>query len=127
MNSATAQIVGVATVAVPVSDQEAALAFYRDALGLAPVRDVPTPDGGRWLEVAPPGGGTSLALVPGDGGADTGIRLVSPDAPAAHAALAGRGVAVDELLAWPGVPPMFALRDPDGNRLVVLGAAGGLT
>jgi hypothetical protein len=26
-------------------------------------------------------------------------------------------VAVGELLNWPGVPPMFGFRDPDGNGL----------
>jgi lactoylglutathione lyase len=26
---------------------------------------------------------------------------------------------VDELLAWEGVPPMFAFRDPDGNGLEI--------
>jgi hypothetical protein len=31
------------------------------------------------------------------------------------------GIDVDELLDWGGgVPPMFVLRDPDGNRLVIV-------
>jgi len=29
------------------------------------------------------------------------------------------GVDVDELLRWPGVPPMFDFRDPDGNTFYV--------
>jgi catechol 2,3-dioxygenase-like lactoylglutathione lyase family enzyme len=78
--------------------------------------------GGRWLEVAPPGGTTSLALVTDrPAGIDTGIRLTTPDAAAAHAALRAAGVDTDpEVLRYPGVPPMFAVRDPDGNRLVLL-------
>jgi hypothetical protein len=28
---------------------------------------------------------------------------------------------VDELLRWPGVPPMFAFRDQDGNGLEIVG------
>jgi lactoylglutathione lyase len=36
-----------------------------------------------------------------------------------HAQLSGRGVDVDELLHWEGVPPMFDFRDPDGNVLYV--------
>jgi catechol 2,3-dioxygenase-like lactoylglutathione lyase family enzyme len=116
-----AQVTGVRTVADPVSDQERALAFYTGALGLEKRLDAPF-GGGRWLEVGPPGGTTSLALVTDRAaGVDTGIRLTTPDAAAAHAALRAAGVDTDpELLRYPGVPPMFALRDPDGNRLVLL-------
>ena len=38
---------------------------------------------------------------------------------AEHTAMAAAGVAVDELLRWPGVPPMFDFRDPDGNTYYV--------
>jgi catechol 2,3-dioxygenase-like lactoylglutathione lyase family enzyme len=116
-----AQVTGVRTVAVPVTDQERALGFYTGTLGLEKRLDAPF-GGGRWLEVAPPGGTTSLALVTDRAaGIDTGIRLTTPDAAAAHAALRAAGVDTDpELLRYPGVPPMFALRDPDGNRLVLL-------
>jgi hypothetical protein len=31
-----------------------------------------------------------------------------------------RGVDVDELLRWDGVPPMFAVHDPDGNGLEIV-------
>jgi len=34
--------------------------------------------------------------------------------------LVARGVDVDELLRWEGVPPMFAFRDPDGNGLEIV-------
>jgi lactoylglutathione lyase len=118
---ARAQVTGVRTVAVPVSDQERALAFYTGVLGLEKRLDAPF-GGGRWLEVAPPGGTTSLALVSDrPAGIDTGIRLTTLDAAAAHAALAAAGIDTDpEVLRNPGVPPMFAVRDPDGNRLVLL-------
>ena len=52
---------------------------------------------------------------------DTGIRLTTDDAAADHAALAAKDVDVDaEILRYPGVPPMFSLRDPDGNTLYVV-------
>jgi catechol 2,3-dioxygenase-like lactoylglutathione lyase family enzyme len=116
-----AQVTGVRTVAVPVGEQERALAFYTGVLGMQTRLDAPF-GGGRWLEVAPPGGTTSLALVTDrPAGIDTGIRLTTPDAAAAHAALRAAGVDTDpEVLRYPGVPPMFAVRDPDGNRLVLL-------
>jgi lactoylglutathione lyase len=39
---------------------------------------------------------------------------------AVHADLQTRGVDVGELLRWPGVPPMFAVRDQDGNGLEIV-------
>ncbi|XVQ15136.1 hypothetical protein ACQP1W_22190 [Spirillospora sp. CA-255316] len=71
--------------------------------------------------IAPDGAVTSIALVPGEStGVDTGIRLNAGDVPAVHARLKGQGVDVDDLLRWPGVPPMFTLRDRDGNILVIV-------
>jgi catechol 2,3-dioxygenase-like lactoylglutathione lyase family enzyme len=108
-----------------VTDQDRALAFYTDTLGFELVMDVPLPQfGGRWLVVTPSGsGGANIALVPASegnpAGVDTGIRMGSPDAKAAHRHFLDAGVDTDELLEWPGVPPMFSLRDPDGNRLYI--------
>jgi catechol 2,3-dioxygenase-like lactoylglutathione lyase family enzyme len=115
-------ITDVGGVAVPVSDQEAALHFYAERLGFEVVRDLPMGDGGRWIQVAPQGGRVPVALVAAAGGSgvDTGITLATSDAAADHAALAAGGVDVDELLTWPGVPPMFIVRDLDGNQLKVM-------
>ena len=78
------QITGIRTVAVPVRDQERALAFYTGVLGLEVRLDAPF-GGGRWVEVAPPGGATSLALVTDrPAGIDTGVRLTTADAAAAQ-------------------------------------------
>jgi hypothetical protein len=52
-------------------------------------------------------------------GVETGIRLGTADAAALHTALQCDGVDVDDLLRWEGVPPMFAFRDLDGNRLEI--------
>ena len=120
-------ITGVATIAVPVTDQERALAFYIDTLGFEKVRDAPFGPGNRWIEVAPPGASTTIALPPlGEvsPGVDTGIRLTTPNAEAEHAALRARGANVAEILRFgPGVPPMFTMLDPDGNTLYVVEAA----
>lgn len=110
----------VMTIGVPVSDQDRALAFYRDTLGFRPVRDLPLPQfGGRWIEVAPPSGAVTIALVPSrpglPAGVQTGIRFTTADAAAIHTELQSHGVEVGELLRWPGVPPMFTFRDQDGN------------
>jgi lactoylglutathione lyase len=116
----------IRTVGVPVTDQDRAVAFYTETLGFEVLMDAPLPQfGGRWLVVAPAGSSASIALVPAsDGnpaGVDTGIRMGSPDAKAAHQHFLDRGVDTDELLEWPGIPPMFSLRDQDGNRLYISG------
>jgi catechol 2,3-dioxygenase-like lactoylglutathione lyase family enzyme len=117
-------ITGLHTVGVPVSDQPRALDFYVGKLGFEKRLDAPFGER-RWLEVAPRGAATSIALVAATGapiGVDTGIRLSSTDAEADHAALLAEGVEVDAEIMRLGdfVPPMFALRDPDGNRLVIV-------
>ena len=119
-------ITGILNVAVPVSDHERALAFYAGTLGLEVRRDAPFGPGLRWVEVSPTGSATTIALAPHrDGtpiGVDTGIRLGTPDAAATRADLAARGVDVDDRVMsfGQGVPPMFFLRDPDGNSLVIV-------
>jgi catechol 2,3-dioxygenase-like lactoylglutathione lyase family enzyme len=117
-------ITQIATVAIPASDQERSLAFYVDVLGFEKTRDLPFGNGQRWIEVSPPAGGTTIAIPPlGDvsPGVDTGIRLTTGDAASDHAALLAKDVDVDpEILRFPGAPPMFTLRDPDGNRLYVV-------
>jgi lactoylglutathione lyase len=123
----SAGIRDVRAVGVPVSDQERALAFYSGTLGFERRLDAPLPGGGRWIEVAPPGATTTIALVPAaegkPAGVETGIRFVSSDAETDHARLSDHGVDTGELLRWPGVPPMFAFRDQDGNGVEIVGLA----
>jgi len=123
------QVTGVATVGVPVRDQDRAVEFYVGVLGMEARLDVPTPGGSRWIVVAPPGTtGTTLALVAAregiPAGVETGIRLTTPDADAAHARLLSRGIEAGDVLRWPGVPAMFAFRDQDGNGLEMIEAPG---
>lgn len=118
------RITSVYTVGVPVTDQDRALEFYAGTLGFETLMDAPVEElGGRWIVVAPRGSGTTLALVPADeetpAGVPTGIRFATDDARSLHASLRDGGVETGELLAWPGVPPMFAMKDPDGNGLSV--------
>ncbi|UTT60258.1 VOC family protein [Cellulosimicrobium cellulans] len=124
----TTHLTGVHTVAIPVTDQDRALAYYTGTLGFELRMDGELQEGFRWIEVAPPGAGTSVALVPADGGrgagVDTGIRLTTTDAVGDHATLTAAGADTGELLRWEGVPPMFALRDADGNTLYVMERPG---
>jgi len=116
----------VATVMVPVADQDRAIEFYEEKLGFEKRADIPFGDGNRWVEVAPPGAATTLALVqPREGesaGIETRVAFDSSDADADHATLRERGVDVDaEVMRMGGpVPPMFFFRDHDGNRLLIV-------
>jgi lactoylglutathione lyase len=116
----------IRTVGIPVVDQEQALAFYVETLGFEVRLDVPMGGGARWIEVAPPDARTTVALIRAhDGlsaGVETGIRLTTVDAEAIHADFLAHGVDADEVLRWPGTPPMFAFRDRDGNGLEIIEA-----
>jgi lactoylglutathione lyase len=123
------QINRVGRVLVPVADQDEAIGFYTEKLGFAVVSDVPFGEGDRWVELAGPDGGAHLALVPPQGeyqpGRMTGIGLETTDAAALHAELKEAGVDVDEaMMGGDGtVPPLFFMRDNNGNQLLVAEAA----
>jgi catechol 2,3-dioxygenase-like lactoylglutathione lyase family enzyme len=117
----------VGRVCVTVADTDRAIGFYVDALGFDKVVDVPMGPEMRWVEVALPGTETTIALAPPPqgqpaGGAQTGIILDSTNVDADHATLKAAGVDVDaEVTRWGDpVPPMFWLRDPDGNSLAIV-------
>jgi lactoylglutathione lyase len=50
-----------------------------------------------------------------------GIRFTTDDVDEAHAVISRAGVDTDEILRWPGIPAMFAFRDPDGNAFSITG------
>ena len=117
----------VGRVCVTVADTDRAIDFYVDTLGFEKVVDVPMGHEMRWVEVALPGAATTIALAPPPqgreaGGSETGICLDTRDVDADHAALKAAGADVDEQVTrWGGpVPPMFWLRDPDGNSLIIV-------
>jgi len=81
----------------------------------------------RWVEVQVAGAETTIALAPPPqgqpaGSTQTGICLDTSDVDGAHAALKEAGADVDvEVTRYGGpVPPMFWLRDPDGNSLIIV-------
>jgi lactoylglutathione lyase len=119
MNQTT--ITDIATVGIPVSDQDKAVEFFVGTLGFEKRLDAPVSESFRWITVAAPDASTSVALIANpDTGADTGIRFVVPDAEAEHRAMRERGVDAGDLLRWPGVPAMFEFKDPDGNKFVIV-------
>jgi catechol 2,3-dioxygenase-like lactoylglutathione lyase family enzyme len=117
----------VGRVCATVADTDRALDFYVGMLGFEKVVDEPMGPGMRWVEVQVAGAETTIALAPPPpgqeaGGSQTGIILDSTDLEADHATLKAAGADVDEEITAYGdpVPPMFWLRDPDGNSLIVV-------
>jgi catechol 2,3-dioxygenase-like lactoylglutathione lyase family enzyme len=125
-NSQKTRIGRVSIVVIPVADVDGAIDFYVDKLGLEKRTDVPFGGEYRWVEVAPPGAETTIALAPpppgkSAGGFESGIILQTSDIDALHAELKDKGVDVDAEVSRMGdpVPPMFWLRDPEQNVLMV--------
>jgi predicted enzyme related to lactoylglutathione lyase len=111
--------------AVLVSDQDRALDFYTNALGLEQRSDNPTPDGPRFLTVGVDGQDFQLVLWPGtpgqaqpvNGGIPATCTFETDDIRKAVETLESRGVKFETgVLEFPwGSIAQF--EDPDGNRL----------
>jgi lactoylglutathione lyase len=127
-NQTSSSIVNIGVAMFSVADQDDALEFYSRVLGFEVRGDSRFgPEGEyRWLEMAPPGSTARLALNPPMGGTPGGgsIGVETPDVVSEHARLSALGgVDVDDLMEEvDGVPPMFALRDPDGNSVWIVQA-----
>jgi catechol 2,3-dioxygenase-like lactoylglutathione lyase family enzyme len=123
--------VSLAQTFIPVHDPDAALGFYRDALGLEVRLDVPS-DGFRWVTVGSPGQDVGIVLFQPHGGrsqteGDALLTLVtqgslqaaifsSDDLDATFEKVRASGA---EILQEPTSQPWgardFAVRDPSGN------------
>lgn len=119
-------IPGVGTVYLAVSDQDRALAFYRDKLGFEVRTDTDFGQGFRWIEVAPVGAYTVIALVqareedPQPGG-QASFGFDTPNLEAAMAEFRSRGVDFEDVRGGEDpAPPMAYLRDPDGYRILLV-------
>ena len=126
-DATTTGLIQISLVCLTSADVDRAIGFYVDKLGFEKRTDVPFGDAYRWVEVYPPGGSTGIALAPPQadttaGGQNTGITITTDDIDATHAALRDAGVDVDPHVARMGdpIPPIFWLRDPDANVLMVV-------
>jgi predicted enzyme related to lactoylglutathione lyase len=124
----------VTNTVLEVDDHEAALAFYRDALGFEVRMDVAM-EGARWLTVGPasqPGLGIVLQTVgagrsPEDAqalrellakGSLSGLFLGTDDVDATFEAVRAAGAEVlQEPMDMPYGPRECAFRDPAGNQV----------
>ena len=109
-------------VPVPVSDVDRAKAFYVEQVGFNLDHDVQPSDTMRVVQLTPPGSACSIVIGTGMGeiseakpGTVKGLHLVVRDIRTARDLLAGRGVAMGELVEYPGGIKYAGFSDPDGN------------
>ena len=110
-------------VPIPVSDVDAAKAFYTEKVGFHLDHDVRPGNGMRVVQMTPPGSACSVVIgegLPlGKPGSVKGVQLVVQNIDAARQALAGRGVPVGDVqqLGPEGsVGSRYVFfEDPDGN------------
>jgi catechol 2,3-dioxygenase-like lactoylglutathione lyase family enzyme len=105
-------------IAVPVTDVDRAIGFYRDQLGFALDVDVQVNPELRFVQLTPPGSACSISIGTGitemPPGSQQGIQVVVPDARAARQQLLDQGVTASEIdeQDW---GTFVSFTDPDGN------------
>jgi len=109
-------------VPVPVSDVDRAKAFYVEKVGFNLDHDVRPNDTVRVVQLTPPGSACSIVIGTGMGeisevkpGSVKGLHLVVKDIRQVREMLAGRGVAVGEVVEYPRGIKYVYFSDPDGN------------
>ena len=111
-------------VSIPTHDQDAALAFWTEKMGLTVHTDQPMGPGKRWIELAIPGAQTGIVLFTPEGQEDRigtffNGSFACDDLAFTHRQLSERGVhfvSAPERQPW-GSFAKFA--DPDGNTFVL--------
>jgi predicted enzyme related to lactoylglutathione lyase len=118
-------ITHVQLLSIPVTDQDRALDFYVNTLGLELVAEEPMGPDQRWIQVAPKGSAASMTLVTWfptmPAGSLSGLVLATSDVDGEAERLRAAGVEVSQ----PEDAPWgryVTLTDPDGNGLIVAGA-----
>jgi catechol 2,3-dioxygenase-like lactoylglutathione lyase family enzyme len=120
----TAMLKRVKFVGVAVRDQQRALEFWTEKVGLQILTDQPMGPGLRWIELRIPGAQTGLALFtpPGEEhriGTFHNMSFGVDDVDTTYRELSARGV---EFVQAPKKEPWGTsaiFRDPDGNSFVI--------
>jgi predicted enzyme related to lactoylglutathione lyase len=111
---------------LPVTDQDRALAFWRDRLGLAVATDEAYGEGWRWIELELPGAETRLVFTrrPDETpSAEPDLILICDDVDESFRDLMAKGVAFTQDPSdapWRAGERYALFRDSEGN-LVMLG------
>jgi len=108
-------------IGIPVTDQQAALAFYTKMLGFEERVNMPhfEDESTRWIELVPPGASTAIVLASWEKPRTRGtIVLVTPNIEADYAELQAKGLNLPPLEYQPwGISALIT--DPDGNALLL--------
>jgi len=115
---------GIKFVGVPVSDQDVALKFYTESLGLKVVTDQPFTPKQRWIELKIPGADTGIALFTPEGheeriGEFQSISFWCDDVFTTAEALKKRGVVFSKEPTVESWGSVAVFKDPDGNQFVL--------
>jgi predicted enzyme related to lactoylglutathione lyase len=111
-------------ISIPVHDQDKALAFWTQKMGLQIATDQSMGPGPRWIELKVPGGQTGVALFTPEGhqsriGTFSGISFESDDVEKEYQELSAHGVEFErppKKESW-GTSAIF--KDVDGNSFVL--------
>jgi predicted enzyme related to lactoylglutathione lyase len=111
-------------VSIPVRDQDKALVFWTQKMGLQIATDQAMGPGQRWIELKVPGGQTGVALFTPEGhesriGTFSGISFECDDVEREYEELSGHGVEFvgpPKKESW-GTSAIF--KDVDGNSFVL--------
>jgi predicted enzyme related to lactoylglutathione lyase len=112
---------------LPVVDQDRAILFYTEKVGLRKAVDSPYGNGWRWLEFAIPGAATKILVTRRDGAPreEPAIILVVEDVSAAYETLQAKGVEFTQAptrAPWSADESYALFRDSEDN-IVMLGSA----
>ncbi len=112
----------ISVVSIPVSDQDRALAFYRDFLGFNLIMDTNIQEGMRWVFLGLPDSHTRITLVTWfptmPPGSLKGMVVDTNDVDAEAARFRSMNWPISELFDAPW-GRYFTLDDPDGNGLII--------
>jgi len=115
---------GIKFIGVPVSDQDVALKFYTESLGLKVTTDQPFNDMQRWIELMIPGADTGIALFTPPGREDQigqfqSVSFWCDDVFATAEAMKKKGVVFAKEPATETWGSAAIFKDPDGNQFVL--------
>ncbi len=113
-------------VGIPTRDQDRALEFWTERVGLRVLTDSPMGEGQRWIELQIPGAETGVVLFTPTGQEDRigtffNGSFETQDVAKAYAELKARGVPFDGEPKQEPWGTFATFRDPDGNQFVLSG------
>ena len=115
---------GIKFVGIPVNDQDVAMKFYTEALGLKVVTDQPFTPQQRWIELMIPGADTGVALFTPEGhekriGEFQSISFWCDDVFATAKVLKSKGVTFSKEPKNEIWGSIAIFQDPDGNQFAL--------